>query len=61
MGKSIRDKVLEAIKNEPSNPLVLARRLRVSRQYVIWQLSVLEEEGLIEYDIARNKWRSKKR
>ncbi len=61
MAKSLKDRVFEALKKEPSNPLVIARRLRVPRQYVTWQLSVLEKEGLIEYDMARNKWRPKKR
>ena len=61
MAKSLKDRVFEALKKKASNPLEVSRRLRVPRQYVIWQLSVLEEEGLIEYDMARNKWRPKKR
>ena len=59
MAKSLKDRVFEALKKEASNPLEVSRRLKVSRQYVAWQLLVLEKEGLIEYDVARNKWRPK--
>ena len=60
MAKSLRDRILEALKKEASNPLDISRRLRLSQKYVTWQLSVLEEEGVIEYDMARGKWHLKR-
>ncbi len=61
MVKSRRDRVLEALKEEAVNHAEISARLKLPRHYVAWQMSVLEEEGLIEYDMARGKWRHKKR
>lgn len=61
MAKSLKDKILEALKKGDSNPLEISRRLRLSRQYVVWQLLVMEKEGLVKYDMARNKWHLKRR
>ena len=59
MAKSLRDRVLEALKKEGLTALELSERVDVKPFY--FMLSRLEEEGLIEYDLATEKWRLKRR
>jgi Mn-dependent DtxR family transcriptional regulator len=48
---------LEELKKEASITLEVAVRLRVPLQWVTYEISMLEEEGLIEYDLKTEKWR----
>ncbi len=50
-------RVFEAVKKEASNPLEISKKLRLPLHYVSYELSMLEEEGLIEYDLKTEKWR----
>ena len=59
MAKSLRDRILEALKKEDLTALELSERVGVEPYY--FTLSRLEEEGLIEYDLATKKWRIKRR
>ena len=52
---------MKELKKEASITLEVAVKLRVPLQWVTYEISLLEEEGLIEYDMARGKWRHKKR
>ena len=54
MAKSLRDRLLEALKKGDLTALELSERLRMKPNYYL--LSKLEEEGLIEYDFATKKW-----
>jgi len=56
--KSLRDRILEALKKERLTALELSERVGVEPHY--FMLLKLEEEGLIEYDSAAGKWRLKK-
>ena len=58
MWKSLRDRLLEALKKEDLTALELSERVDVEPHY--FMLLKLEEEGLIEYDSATEKWRLKK-
>ncbi|GAI33543.1 unnamed protein product [marine sediment metagenome] len=57
--KSLRDRILEALKKESLTALELSERTGWKQYY--FMLSKLEEEGLIEYDSATGKWHLKKR
>ena len=59
MAKSLRDKILEALKKESLAALELSERVGVKPYY--FMLSRLEEEGLIEYDLATDKWHLNRR
>jgi len=50
---------LEALKKESLTALELSERVGVEPYY--FTLSRLEEEGLIEYDSATEKWHLKRR
>jgi len=56
--KSLRDRILEALKKESLTALELSERTGWKQYY--FMLSKLEDEGLIEYDSATGKWRLKK-
>jgi Mn-dependent DtxR family transcriptional regulator len=49
--------VLKELKKKVSITLEVAVRLRVPLQWVTYEISMLEEEGLIEYDLKTEKWR----
>jgi len=55
--KNFKDKFLEALREGTLTPIELATRLRLPLHYVRYELSMLEEEGLVEYDLATEKWR----
>ena len=59
MAKSLRDRILEALKKEGLTVFELSERLGMKPNYYL--LSKLEEEGLIEYDFATKKWCLKRR
>jgi len=59
LAKSLRDRILEALKKEGLTALELSERVGVKPYY--FTLSRLEEKGLIEYDSATEKWRLKRR
>ena len=59
MAKSLRDRILEALKKEDLTALELSERLGMKPNYYL--LSRLEDEGLIEYDFAAKKWHLKRR
>ena len=59
MAKSLRDRILEALKKEGMTTFELSERLGVKPNYYL--LSKLEEEGLVEYDSATGKWHLKRR
>ena len=54
MAKSLRDRILEALKKERLTALELSERVGVEPYH--FTLFKLEEEGLIEYDSATEKW-----
>ena len=58
MGKSLKTKILEALEREPLSAFELAEKLGTKTQFL--RLAKLEEEGLIEYDLATEKWHLKK-
>ena len=58
LAKSVRDRLLEALKKEGLTDLELSERVCVEPYY--FKLSRLEEEGLVEYDFATGKWHLKK-
>ena len=58
MAKSLRDRILEALKKEGLTIFELFERLGMKSHYLLWKL---EEEGLIEYDLATGKWHLKRR
>ena len=57
MAKSLKDRILEALKKESLTAPELSERLGMKSHYLLWNL---EEEGLIEYDVAAGKWHLKK-
>ena len=59
MAKSLRDRILEALKKESLTALELSEGVGVKPYY--FTLSKLEEEGLIEHDFAPRKWHLKRR
>ena len=59
MAKSLKDRILEALKKESLTALELSERVDVEPYY--FTLSKLEEEELIEYDSATEKWHLKRR
>ena len=59
MAKSLRDRILEALKKERLTVFELSERLGMKPNYYL--LSKLEEEGLIEHDFATKKWHLKRR
>ena len=59
MTKSLRDKILGALEKESLSALELSERVNLRSCY--FMLSRLEEEGLIEYDSATEKWHLKRR
>ena len=59
MTKSLRDRILEALKKESLTALELYEKVGMIRDY--FTLSRLEEEGLIGYDSATGKWYLKSR
>jgi len=59
LAKSLKDRILEALKKESLTALELSERVGVEPYY--FTLSRLEEEGLIEYDSATEKWHLKRR
>ena len=61
MAKSLRDRILDALKKEGLTAPELSERLRISTDYPMYKLLKLEEEGLVEYDLATEKWRLKRR
>jgi len=56
--KSLRDRILEALKKESLTARELSERVGI-KKYPYFTLSWLEEEGLIEYDSATDKWHLK--
>ena len=61
MVKSVRDRILEALKKVALTAPELSERLRMPTHYPMYGLSMLEEEGLIEYDLATEKWHLNRR
>jgi len=66
VAKSLRDRILEALKKEGLTALELSERIGVEPVFKMgddyyFTLSRLEEEGLIEYDSATGKWHLKRR
>jgi len=59
LAKSLRDKILEALKKDGLAVLELSEVIGVEPYF--FTLLRLEEEGLIEYDLAAGKWRLKRR
>ena len=59
MAKSLRDRLLEALKKEDLTALELSERLGMKPNYYL--LSKLEGEGLIEHDFTRKKWHLKRK
>ena len=59
MVKSVRDRILEALKKEALTEPELSERLRISIDYPKNLLLKLEDEGLIKYDLATEKWHLK--
>ncbi len=57
LGKSLKDGVLEELEKGALNPVEISVRLRLPLQYVRYELSMLEEEGLIEYYLKTGNWR----
>ena len=60
MWKSLRDRILEALKKEALTAPELSERLRISTDYPMYGLLKLEDEGLIKYDLTTEKWHLKK-
>ncbi|GAI80937.1 unnamed protein product, partial [marine sediment metagenome] len=52
------DRILEALKKEKLTLFELSERLGIKSPYLLWKL---EEEGLIEYNFATDKWHLKRR
>ena len=61
MAKSLRDRILEALKKGALNRFDLFWRLGVPMRYVRDELSRLKEKGLVEYDISTDKWHLKRK
>ncbi len=59
MAKSLKDKILEAVKKDGLAVLELSEEIGVEPYF--FTLLRLEEEGLIEYDSATRKWHLKRR
>ncbi|MBA7646891.1 hypothetical protein ES703_54657 [subsurface metagenome] len=58
MAKSLKDKILEALKKEGLTLFELSEKLGMKTHDLVWKL---EEEGLIEHDFATGKWHLKRR
>ena len=59
MAKSLKDRLLEALKKEDLTALELSERLGVKPyHFILWNL---EKEGLNECDFATEKWHLKRR
>jgi len=58
--KSLRDRILEALKKERITARELSERVGI-KKYPYFTLSWLEEEGLIEYGLVTEKWHLKRR
>lgn len=58
LAKTLRTKILEVLEKESLNALELAERLKTKPQFL--RLAKLEEEGLIELDLATDKWHLKR-
>jgi len=52
---------LEVLKKEALNPSEIASRTWLPQQYVRYILPKLKIEGLVEYDLATEKWHLKRR
>jgi len=61
VAKSLRDRILEALKKEALTEPELSERLSIPTDYHISRLLKLEEGELVEYDYETDKWRLKKR
>jgi len=61
LAKSVKDGVLEALKKGDLTPFQISNRIKLPLRYVTWELSLLEEEGLAEYDFTKEKWHLKRR
>jgi len=59
--ENLRKGILKTLRKKASNPSKIASGLGLPLQYVKWQLSLLEEKGLIEYNFATEKWHLKRR
>jgi len=59
--KSLRDRILEALKKEALSSPELSEKLRMPMHYPRCGLLKLEDEGLVKYDLATEKWRLKRR
>jgi len=63
LAKSLRDRILEALKKEGLTVLELSERVYMGPVGIAPYYSTLlrlEEEGLVEYDSATGKWHLKK-
>ena len=57
MAKSLKDRLLEALKKEDLTESELCERLRISIDYPKDDLLLkLEDEGLVKYDLTTEKW-----
>lgn len=61
MAKSLRDRILEALKKESLTSPELSERLRMPMYYYMYKLLGLEDEGLVKYDLTTEKWHLKRR
>jgi len=61
LARSLRDRILEVLKKEALNPSEIASRTWLPQQYVRYILPKLKIEGLVEYDLATEKWHLKRR
>jgi len=59
--KSLKDRILEALKKEGLTALELSERIGKPCHSMSFMLSKLEEEGLTEYDLATEKCHLKRR
>ena len=60
MVKSVKDRILEALKKEALTEPELSEKLRISIDYPKDDLLLkLEDEGLIKYDLTTEKWHLK--
>jgi len=61
ISKSLRDRILEALKKEGLTALELSERVVTPLHHLGFYMLKLEEEGLIEYNSATEKWCLKRR
>ncbi|GAI33541.1 unnamed protein product, partial [marine sediment metagenome] len=59
--KSLKDRILEALKKEGLTLFELSDRLKMPKHYVRQILWNLEGEGLIRYNFETGKWCLKRR